>query len=107
MKIVERRIQRLENGKWEEYLARERRFDAIEQRLGGFPPKRYARVIAGADEFGAVVWARNWDSFASMEAAYERLSADPEMAAASAIAGVLGERIEYMQPLDGILSNNE
>jgi len=76
MKFMERRIQTLERDKWDVYWSREKRWMALEQRLGGFPPKRHYRPLSDLGK--TVVWERDWESYAAMEAAYEKLFADPE-----------------------------
>ncbi len=76
MKFMERRVQTLESGKWDVYWSREKRWIALEQRLGVFPPKRHYRPYSDLSK--TVVWERDWEGFAAMEAAYEKEWADPE-----------------------------
>jgi hypothetical protein len=76
--IMERRISKVKTGKWNEVLAEEKKWDAVESRLGGFPPKRRYQPLAGAESFYTFVWERDWESFAAAEAAYNRLGDDPE-----------------------------
>jgi hypothetical protein len=96
MAILERRIQKVVV-KEAEYRAWEQEWEVIEKRLGGFPPKRHYGLISGSDDFGTMVWERDWESFAAMDAAYTKLFDDSEGAslADSASATVSGERIEY------------
>ena len=96
MAIQERRVQK---GVKEEkaYLEWEQKWETIEKRLGGFPTKRHYSLISGSDDSGTVVWEREWDNFAAMEAGYGKLWADPEAQrlGASAAGIYSGERIEY------------
>ena len=93
MKVMERRTQTLEKGKWDVYWAKEKKYKAIEKQLGGFPAKRHTRPIA--DLATTVVWERDWESFAVMEAAYEKSSADPEIQELSKTpSGIASESIE-------------
>lgn len=75
MAILERHIHQVRDVK--AYWERERKFKEAEDRLGGFPPKRYYHLIAGADDTGSMLQEREWDSLAAMEAAYERLFSQP------------------------------
>jgi len=77
MRVLERHTQTLEKGGWETYVAKEKKWEALEKRLGGFPTKRHFRPF-GNWNGTAVVWEREWDSFAAMEAAYEKNIGDPE-----------------------------
>jgi hypothetical protein len=94
--ILERRVQK---GVKEEkaYQEWEQKWQAIEERLGGFPAKRHYYLLSGSDDSGTMVWEREWDSFAAMEAAYDRLFAVPEAQSlgASVASIYAGERTEY------------
>ena len=92
MAILERHIQVLEKGTREAYMEWEKKWEAIETRLGGFPTKKHYRAVAGSYDMNTVVWEREWESFTVMEAAYTRLFADPEKAGDST---VVSERSEY------------
>jgi hypothetical protein len=63
----------------------------------GVPPKRHYVLIAGSEDFGTMVWQREWESFAVMEAAYDRMFADSEAQQLGQRAQEIydGERIEY------------
>ena len=93
MKVMERRTQTLEKGKWDVYWAKEEKWRALENRIGGFPAKRHTRPLSN---FGTtVIWERDWESFAAMEAAYEKSSADPETQELQKIpSGTTGECAE-------------
>jgi len=76
MKVMERRTQTLEKDGWDVYWSVEKKYEAFEGRLGGFPAKRHYRPLANLGT--TVVWERDWESFAAMEAAYEKMGTDPE-----------------------------
>jgi len=78
MKCVERWIHKIAPGKWDEWLEVEKKWDAIERRLGGFPAKRRYRAIFGSEDVNTFVWEREWESFPASEAAYGRMMDDPE-----------------------------
>jgi ABC-type Fe3+-hydroxamate transport system substrate-binding protein len=92
MAWLERRVQVLEKGGREAYEEWEKKWEAIEARLGGFPKKKHYLAVAGPYDMNTVVWEREWESFAVMEAAYDRLFEDPEQVGDST---VVSERIEY------------
>ena len=78
MKIMERRIIKVSSGKWAEIQELEKKWDALEDRIGGFPAKRRLRSVAGSEDSNTFVWEREWESFAACEAAYEKMMGDPE-----------------------------
>jgi hypothetical protein len=99
MAMLERRIQK--GAKEDEYREWEKKWEVVEKRLGGFPTKRHYFLISGSDDFGTIVWEREWDSLAASEAAYNKLFEDPEASSLGAAAGSIyrGERIEYYYTL--------
>lgn len=95
MAILERRVQhKIKNQN--AYREWEKTWEGIESRLGGFPPKRHYFLIAGPEDVGTMVWEREWESFAVMDAAYERLFADSEGQSLGERASEIydGERME-------------
>ena len=78
MGILERHIRKVLDDRWDDTLALEKRWDAFEERLGGFPAKRRYRMIYGGLGVSTWVWERQWESFAALEAGYDRAMADPE-----------------------------
>ena len=96
MAILERRVQfKIKNENT--YREWEKTWEGVEGRLGGFPPKRHYFVIAGSENSDTVVWEREWESFAVMEAAYDRMFADSETQNLGQNAREIyeGERVEY------------
>jgi len=78
MAILERHVQfKIKNEKT--YWEWEKSWEGVESRLGGFPPKRHYSLIAGGDNMGTMVWEREWESMAVMDAAYTKMFGDPEV----------------------------
>jgi len=80
MRVLERHTQTLEKGGWATYVAKEKMHEAVEKRLGGFSTKRHWWSFSNWSGT-AVVWEREWESSAAMEAAYEKSFGDPEVKA--------------------------
>ncbi len=96
MRIVERRVMKL-HGTFEAFQEQEKRFEALEKLLGNFLPKKHFRLFSGSEDSGTIVWEREWESFATMETAYERMVDTDEFKAESqaAMAGIVTtERLE-------------
>ena len=96
MRILERRVQFKVKDE-AAYREWEQAWEAIESRLGGFPPKRHYYLISGSDYLGTRVWEREWPNFAAMDAAYDTMSTDGESQKRGGSASEIyeGERIEY------------
>ena len=77
MALVERSIQRTRAGKWDEFMAWERKFEPIHKRLG-VPPKRHYQCIWGEHDLNTHIWEIEWSSLAEMEAAWTKFGADAE-----------------------------
>ncbi len=77
MVVVERQIQQVRPDKWAELEALDKKYNLIESRCG-FPAKRRYRCFMGSDNTNTLIIERQWESFAAMEAAYEKALADPE-----------------------------
>jgi hypothetical protein len=86
MKCMERLIQKVDPGKWEQLLVFDKRFDVVETRLGCPNTRRY-RCFAGASDINTRVCEREWSSLAAFEATFEKALADPEWQALSAELG--------------------
>jgi hypothetical protein len=95
MTIVERHVHDVRNVA--EFWKREAQFQEIEDRLGGFPPKRYYGLIAGRDNSGTMSHDREWENFSAMEAAYDRLWQEPGVNTLAESSAAFGntERTEY------------
>jgi hypothetical protein len=77
MVTVDRMVQKIVPGKWAELEEIDKKYTAVEKRLG-FPPKKRYRCIFGGHDANTLIVERQWDSLAAMEAAYEAAFADPE-----------------------------
>ncbi len=101
MVIVERLIQKIRPGKWEELEELDKENTIIESRHG-YPPKRRYTYISGGQDLGTLVIERQWDSFAAVEAAVEKMMADPEAQALGEKADEIIEstQIEFLTKLE-------
>ncbi len=77
MAILERQIQKVRPGKWEELEEIDKEWTTIESRYG-YPPKTRYVYISGAYDANTLVVERLWDSFAALEEASQELNGDPE-----------------------------
>jgi hypothetical protein len=76
MIVIERQIQKVHPGKWEELEEIDKKINAVEIRVG-FPPKKRYRHIIGGHDLNTLIIERQWDSLAAMEAAIEKIIAEP------------------------------
>jgi hypothetical protein len=70
-------IQKVLPGKWAALEEIDKKFNAVESRLG-FPSKKRYRCMIGGHDTNTLVVERQWDSLAKMEAAHEKAFLDPE-----------------------------
>ncbi len=100
MICVERHIQQIRPGKWGELDALDKRFNAVESRLG-FPPKKRYQCYIGGHSLYTLIVERQWESLAAMEAAYEKAFVDPEHQALETESALIIEsiQIELYAPL--------
>jgi hypothetical protein len=77
MVAIDRMIQKIYPGKWAELEEIDKKYTAVENRLG-FPPKKRCTCILGSHDSNTLIVERRWDSLAAMEATYEKAFADPE-----------------------------
>jgi hypothetical protein len=100
MVIIERQIQMVRSGKWTELEELDKKFTAVESRLG-FPAKRRCRSLIGGLTTDALIIERQWESFAVLEATYEKALTNPEHQALSEEAALIlgSQQIEFYVPL--------
>ena len=100
MIAVERQIQKVRPGKWAALEEIEKRFAAVESRYG-FPTKKRYQCLFGAHDTNILIIERQWDSFAAMEATYEKIFPDPEHKAliAEVVEIIESQQIEIYTPL--------
>ncbi len=100
MVVVERLIQQIRPDKWAELETLEKKYSVIEGRHG-FPAKKRYRCFVGGDNTNALIIERQWESWAAMEAAYEKAFADPEWQAlgAESLPIIESDRHELYAPM--------
>jgi hypothetical protein len=84
MRILHRQIQQVRPGKWAELEAIDKKFNAVESRFGFPTNKKRYRCYFGSHNLNTLIVEYEWESFAAMEAAFEKAMADPEWQALSA-----------------------
>jgi len=100
MVITERQIQKVRAGKWTELEELDKKFTAVESGLG-FPAKRRCRSLVGGLTTDMLIIERQWESFAALEATYEKALVNPEHQALSEAAELIlaSQQIEFYVPL--------
>ncbi len=83
MKLMERLIQKVDRTSWAKKLAIEKRYEAVEARLG-FPPSRRYRAWIGANDTNTRVIERDWSSLEAYLVTVDKAMADPEWQALGA-----------------------
>jgi hypothetical protein len=84
--ILERYTQNV-IGTYDEMVAIEKVFDALEAKLGNVPPKRRYYAYYGSLPLGTFIWEREWESLAALGAYHSITMNDPEWAATTEKAG--------------------
>jgi hypothetical protein len=100
MITIERMIQKVRPGKWAELEAIDKKYNAVERRLG-YPPKKRYRSVMGGHDLDTVITERQWDSLAAMEATVTKAVADPELQALNEEAASIfkSTQVEVYMPL--------
>jgi hypothetical protein len=75
--LLERNIQQIRPGKWAELEELDKKYNAVESRLG-FPAKRRYQCYIGGHTNDTLIIEREWESMAAMETAYMKCFADPK-----------------------------
>jgi hypothetical protein len=75
--IMERCTQKV-IGSFDEVYAIEKEFDELEAKMGNVPAKRRYWAGYGALPFTEMVWERDWESMAALEAYNDITMKDPE-----------------------------
>ena len=78
MKIMERCTQRVKPGKFNEFIALEKKYDAAEEKLGGMPSKKRYWVRYGGLPSDTNVWEREWKNQADLDAYGDKIWNNPE-----------------------------
>jgi hypothetical protein len=74
--VMERCMQKV-IGSFEDVVALEKEFDEIEAKMGNVPTKRRYWAGYGGLDFLTMVWERDWESMAALEAYNEKTMEDP------------------------------
>ena len=83
MAFLERCTQKIISKTMDEFVAMEKKFEALEAKMGNVPPKRrYYAAFSGYANF-TMFWEREWESLAALEAYQKKVMDDPEWAKAS------------------------
>jgi hypothetical protein len=100
MVTIERMIQKVRPGKWADLEALDQKYNAVEERLG-FPPKKRYQCMLGGHDSNTLIIERQWDSMAVMEATYEKAFADSEHQALAAETNsvIKSSQVEVYAPL--------
>ena len=77
MIVIERMLQKIYPDKWPELDELDKKYTKVEKKLG-FPPKKRFNCIAGSLDSNILVIEREWESFAVMEATFEKAFVDPD-----------------------------
>ena len=88
--IIQRLIQKVLNGKWDELEKIDKKFTEIEDKYG-FPPKKRYRYLTGIYNSSTIVVEREWESLAKLEKIMTKAFLDPDY---SKLGDELGSIIE-------------
>jgi hypothetical protein len=77
--VIQRLVQRVYNGKWDELEAIDKKFNEIEEKIG-FPPKKRYRCLTGPHDTNTIIIEHQWESLAKMEKIMTKAFLDPEYA---------------------------
>jgi hypothetical protein len=99
MKVMWRTTIKIVPGKMAEYMEIDKRSEAISNRAGGPPWRRY-NCLSG-DSMHTIVYEMELDSLAAMEAYLERIFADPErqQLMAKSEACIVSHENELLMPM--------
>ena len=75
--IMERCTQKIV-GTYEQAVALEKKFDALEAKMGNVPPKRRYTAWYGGLPVWTFIWERDWENLAAIEAYTKAIWEDPE-----------------------------
>jgi len=75
--VIQRLIQRVANGKWDELEEIDKKFNEFEEKLG-YPPKKRFRALVGCYDTNVIIIETQWDSLAKMEKLMTKSFLDPE-----------------------------
>jgi hypothetical protein len=82
MSIMERCTQEITPEGWKVVGELELTFDAAEEKMGGVPKKRRYLLMYGGLAQGTMVWEREWEGMAAIDAYAAKAATDPDFQAA-------------------------
>jgi hypothetical protein len=65
-------------GSYEQAVALEKKYDALEAKLGNVPPKRRYTAWYSGLPLWTFIWERDWESLTAIENYYKAIWEDPE-----------------------------
>jgi len=77
MNIIIRETQKIHPGKWADIMKLDKKYNAVEKRLG-FPSKKSFRSYFGSHDINTLVIEHEWASMAAFEADVEKANNDAE-----------------------------
>ena len=101
MIIVERLTQKVLPGKWATLEEIDKKYQAVEQRLGFPSGKKRYQCLIGSHDSNTLIIERPWDSLAIMEATYAKAFADQEWQALNqeGVSIIASSQVEVYGPL--------
>ena len=98
--IIERMIQHIFPGKWAELEAIDKKYNALEARMG-FPAKKRFQLLMGSHPAGTLIIERQWPSMAALEEANMKGMNDPEYQALQQESATIVKSVywEVLMPL--------
>jgi len=101
MKVIQRGIMKVLPGKMAEAMELMKKHNALATRLGCPPMRSYRCISGGGEFFHTIIGEAEWDSFATMEAFFDKMMVDPEMQALMAKWETILEshELEFYMPM--------
>ena len=75
--VIQRMVQTIPAGRWDEYEELDKKFDEIEKKIG-YPQKKRLRCLFGAVGSNSIVIEFEWASLSKMEKTITKAYLDPE-----------------------------
>lgn len=75
--VIQRMVQTIPAGRWDEYEELDKKFDEIEKKMG-YPLKKRLRCLFGAVGSNSIVIEFEWSSLSKMEKTMTKAYLDPE-----------------------------
>ena len=92
--VMERCVQTVV-GTYEEVKAIENEFDSLEAKMGNVPNKRRYWASYGSLPFGTMIWEREWDNLAAIQAYNEKIMQSPDWTPTFDKAGKIFSNVRF------------